>query len=159
MTEQIPAEAVEAASEAAYQVYVSDAGQTLATRDLTNAITDAALAAALVVLAQPARVVPGVEDVRKVLAETDHRMDGSTPWETVFAAQAQAVLALFASQPTVAEVREQALSEIRKACVVGNWDVHEWGERGTPFSNGADKAFGLIYNLIARGETKGDDRG
>lgn len=68
---EIPAEAIEAASEAAYRIYVQDVGQTLATRDLTNAITDAVLAAALPHLAahdaeaaRAARVLPSVEDVK-----------------------------------------------------------------------------------------------
>lgn len=63
---EVSSEAVEAARQAAYQMYVTDEGQTLATRDLTNAIADAALTAALPYLAahQPARVVPSAEEVR-----------------------------------------------------------------------------------------------
>src|SRR5690625_1294065 len=72
-------------------------------RRQAQALADAGL------LAQPARTVPTREEIVDVILDT-HLFDGGTPIDT-----ADAILALMAEQPTVAEVQAQALEEAADA--------------------------------------------
>jgi len=140
---KIPTEAIEAASEAAHRIYVQDVGQTLATRDLTNAITDAVLAAILPHLAahdaeaaRAARVLPSVEDVAAVLFEC---LNPGAHWATALVGArrplsveaqvvdthrtaAAAVLALFPDAPSREQVeRDAAEKALREAAAEIDW--------------------------------------
>lgn len=114
---------------------------------------------------QPARVLPSAEEVAEVVVQTlvtvDYVAEPDEPvdprvahWNATVGG---AVLALFASQPTVAEVREQVAREIEAAMdqdAVRNGthivfdDVNRSGKRNAVLA---------IAARIARTETKGGE--
>ena len=124
----------------------------------THFETERALRSADAVLAwfaahQPARVVPSAEEVAGVLGEfaVGREMPTDAPIVT-------AVLALFASQPTVAEVREQVAREL-EALLPTDDEVPD----PQPCSAGHDCHEAARYvtvrraQRIARTETKGGE--
>ena len=156
MTEQIPAEAVEAANDVLVPALIR-AGFSLSDAAAVAGLTPAALTAALPYLAQPARVVPSVEEVAWTLRDEmkrymrspvplgDGRIGtlGATEYDL-----ARAVIALFASQPTVADVREQVAREIEAwrgpapdgdasdSVMVGHWVDSRDGEFAARIARG-----------------------
>lgn len=178
MTEQIPAEAVEAVRVAVGRVLVNAAnfpakvgphilGQDMA--PLIDKVTESVVAA---LPYQPARVVPSVEEAYAeaegrlrdasvaIRYDDDEAADFIALSEAIATldAYADALAALFASQPTVADVREQALVEAEALVrppmrVYVEHGCHEVAVVNEALHHAADR----IRARIARGETKGDE--
>src|SRR5690625_2380793 len=90
---------VEQAARVLYEHYSRSDGLDVTAQESAQALADAGL------LAQPARTVPTRDEIADVILDT-HLFDGGTPIDT-----ADAILELLAGQPTVEEVKAQALEE------------------------------------------------
>lgn len=146
---EVSSEAVEAAALRMCRSPRWDASWDQGARDYWRDLARDALTAALpyLVAHQPARVAPSAEDIEQVIYKTLYESGASFESATVVPAVREAVLALFASQPTVAQVREQVARELQR------------------FADCMDPAFGPLSpseraairaaaGVIARAETK-----
>lgn len=148
MSEQVNAEAVEAQKR-----YGGSGGWDQATDEADALLRRAFIEGARWFAArQPARVVPSAEEVADLLLRVGH-----VEWDKTDARNVtEHILALFASQPTVAQVREQVAREIHATA--------ERIEEGQQTANGfVTDTVSLILagyaqaEAIARTETKGGE--